>query len=112
MRDLDSPAIASRLKAPNWQSRIVLLLIVPTASVYATVLLVDAPSTRLIMEGAAFSIVLAALVLGARAATTGAALLGALLAFCYALTPSYPHSPLWSLVAMLVLTLGASRVSR
>ena len=41
-----------------------------------------------------------------------AASLGALLALCYALTPGYPHSPLWGLAATLVLTLGASRIGR
>ncbi len=98
--------------ALNWQSRAVLLITAPAAAVYAALQVVHGASLRLTVTGALFSVLFAALVYAARAATPGAALLGALLAFCYALTPSYPHSPLWALVAMLVLTLGASRVGR
>ncbi len=97
--------------ALNWQSQAVLLIVVPAAAVYAALEVVYSTS-RLTLTGALFSVLFAAIVLAARAATPGAALLGALLAFCYALIPSYPHSPLWPLVATLVLTLGASRIGR
>lgn len=59
-----------------------------------------------------FSVVFAAAVLAARAATVQAALLGALIAFCCALMPGGFHSALWPLAGMLVLTLGASRIGR
>ncbi len=97
---------------PAWQSRAVLLLVCPAAAVYASLQGVQTASPHLIEGGALFSLLFAALVLLARAATRPAALLGALLAFCFALTPAYPHSPLWLLLAMLVLTLGASRIGR
>lgn len=95
-----------------WQSRTVLLLVLPLAAVYAALLFVDVPSVPLLVTGAGWSLGLAVAVLAARAATIPAALLGALLAFCYALTPTYPYSPLWLLFCTLVLTLGASRVGK
>ncbi len=96
----------------HWQSKLVLLLVVPFAAMEAIVQLVDVPSLRLAATGALVSLLFAALVLAARAATPAAAALGALLAFCFALIPAYPHSSLWPLAAMLVLTLGASRIGR
>ena len=98
--------------SPAWQSRVVLLLVCPVAAVYASLQVVQTASPHLIEGGAVCSLLFAALVLLARAATPPAAVLGALLAFCFALTPAYPHSPLWMLAAMLLLTLGASRVGR
>ena len=95
-----------------WQSRAILLLVCPAAAVYAALQVVDSASTRLLAVGGACSLLFAAVVFAARAATPSAACLGALLACCFALTPSYPHSALWPLVAMLVLTLGASRIGR
>jgi uncharacterized protein (TIGR00297 family) len=95
-----------------WQSRAVLLLVVPAAGVYAALLFVDVPSLHLLATAAAWSVALAVAVVLARAATVPAALLGALLAFCYGLTPGSPHSPLWLLFCTLVLTLGASRVGK
>ncbi len=97
---------------PCWQSRAVLLAIVPAAAVYAAIQLIDVSSPRLAIASGTISALFAAIVYAARAATPAAALLGALLAFCYGLTPSYPHSALWPLAAMLVLTLGASRIGR
>ncbi|RRA49433.1 DUF92 domain-containing protein [Acidipila sp. EB88] len=102
----------TRLAASDWQSRTVLLLVVPAAAVYAAIQVLDVPSNRLLAASALLSLLFAALVYAVRAAGMAAALTGALLAFCYALTPAYPHSPLWPLAAMLVLTLGASRIGR
>ncbi len=95
-----------------WQSRAVLLLVCPAAAVYAVVEATGPASTRTVATGAGISILFAAIVWSLRAATPAAACLGALLAFCYALTPSYGHSALWPLLGTLVLTLGASRVHR
>ena len=95
-----------------WQSRAILLLLCPAAAVYAAIQVLDVASTRLLAVSLACSLVFAALVFAARAATLAAACLGALLTFCLALTPSYPHSALWPLLATLVLTLGASRIGR
>lgn len=106
------PPAASPVLPPTWQSRAILVLVVPACAVYAPLLIVDVPSLPILYAGVAFSAGLAALVHLARAATLPAALLGGLLALCYALTPAFPHSPLWLLSAMLLLTLGASRVGR
>ena len=97
---------------PSWQSRAVLLLVCSAAAVYAFLEAVQTAPLHLIEGGALCSLLFAGLVLLARAATPLGALLGALLAFCFALTPAYPHSPLWLLAAMLLLTLGASRIGR
>jgi uncharacterized protein (TIGR00297 family) len=96
----------------HWQSRAVLVLMLPTAAVYALLLVIDVPSLHLLYAGAGVSLGLAALVLAAKSATVPAAATGALLALCYALTPTFPHSPLWLLLAMLGMTLGASKVGK
>ena len=106
------PTQSSILAGPRWQSRAVLLLTMPLAAVYATIQFLDVASIRLLLTSGILSLLLALAVYGARAAGPAAALTGALLAFCYGLTPSYPHPPLWLLLATLVLTLGASRVGR
>ncbi len=79
---------------------------------YATVQLLNAPGLATVEAGGLFSVVFAAAVLAARAATVQAALLGALIAFCCALMPGGFHSALWPLAGMLVLTLGASRIGK
>ena len=91
-----------------------LLLVLPFAGGYAGIQLINAGAGSLpIAAGAAaFAIALGAVVLLARAATVGAASTGVLLAFCYGITPSYPHSLLWPLGAALALTLGCSRIGR
>ena len=95
-----------------WQSRTVLLLVLAPAGVYAALQLVDAPSYSSVLFALGISLLFTVLVLALRAATVGAAALGALLAFCLALTLSYPHSALWMLGVTLLLTLGASRIGR
>ncbi len=107
---MDEPEHAGNTLA--WQSQAVLLLVCPAAAVYAFLQVTATTSPRLLAAGAGFSILFAVIVLAARAATVGAALLGALLAFCFSLHPGAWHSPLWALAAMLVLTLGASRIGR
>ncbi len=103
------PAVSSPLR---WQSRAVLLLTCPAAAVYGLIQFLDIPSPRVFIAALVASVLLAALVLAARAATPGAALVGLLLAFCYGVTPNDPHTPLWLLTLSLVLTLGASRLGR
>ncbi len=95
----------------RWQSRLILLLVVPAAGVFASV---QTPGTPLgnAAGAAAFSVAMGLAVLFARAGSGGAVLLGMLLAYCYGVTPSFPHSGLWPLAAALVLTLGCSRVGR
>jgi uncharacterized membrane protein len=95
-----------------WQPRAVLLLVLPFAALYAFLQTVDVPSLHLLAFAAGVSATLAALTYFLRAATPAAACLGGLLAYCYVLTPSYPHSAFWLLLGTLVLTLGASRGNR
>ena len=95
-----------------WQPKAVLLFVLPFAALYALLQTVDVPSLPLLAFAAGVSLALAALTFFLRAARIGAACVGGLLAYCYALTPAYPHSAFWLLLAALVLTLGATRVSR
>lgn len=108
----DLQALAGRPMPRRWHSRAILLIVLPAAGVYAAIQVLDLPFFRLAESSALFAVALAALVFTARAATPGAALLGALLAFCYGITPSFPHSSLWPLAATLALTLGASRLAK
>ena len=96
----------------GWQPRAVLLLVLPFAALYALLQTVDVPSLHLPAFAAGLSVALAMVTYFLRAATPAAACLGGLLAYCYALTPAYPHSAFWLLMATLVLTLGATRLSR
>jgi hypothetical protein len=95
-----------------WQPRAVLLIVLPFTALYAFLQTVDVPSLHLAIFAASLSAALAAATYFLRAATPAAACLGGLLAYCYALTPAYPHSAFWLLLGTLVLTLGATRVSR
>ena len=104
---VDDLAMSSSL-----QSRMITLLTAVCAVGVVVAQLRQPTDLRLILEGAAFSLVLALLVLLARAATSGAAALGSFIAFSYALTSGGAHSTLWLLTATLALTLGASRVGR
>ncbi len=94
------------------QSRIITLLTAACAAGVVAEALWQHTDLRLVLEGAGFSFVLALLVLLARAATGGAAALGSLIAFSYALTPGGVHSTLWLLTVALAFTLGASRLGR
>ena len=108
----DHSSAARRPTAFHWQSKAVLLLVAPAAAVYAAIQTMDPASLHLVETAAACSLLFAAPVLLARAGTLAATLLGALLAFCYGLIPAWPHSALWLLAAMLLMTLSASRIGR
>ncbi len=95
----------------HWQSQAVLLLTATPAAVYAALRIADSP-LAVTAEVALFAVLLGALVLRMRAATTGAAFAGVTFALAYGLTPTYGHSPLWILSLMLVLTLGATRIGK
>jgi uncharacterized protein (TIGR00297 family) len=115
-RHVEERAAPARL---HWQSRAVLLLVTPAAGIWLTLLL-----PRLVLPGAGAGDRLAAeaglaagaalglLVLLARAATGAGALTGGLLMGCFCLTTPGWRSSAWPLIAMLVLTLGATRVGR
>jgi uncharacterized protein (TIGR00297 family) len=98
----------------HWQSQAVLLLLVPITAVWVTLqagqlwYAHDAP----LWQGAAISVVLAALVLITRAATPGAALTGGIFTAALWLQTPGLHTALWPLLALLVLTFGATRFGR
>ena len=117
-------------RALHWQSQLVLLLVLPGAAVWATVLVRQLYAAGPLMPNAAggstgaghglasagagllAGAALALLVWRVRAATAAGAFTGGLLMACFCLTtPGWPSSA-WPLLAMLVLTLSATRVSR
>jgi uncharacterized protein (TIGR00297 family) len=113
--DSGDPSLSAAVRPTDrssWQPRAVLLLVLPVAALYALLQTVDVPSVSLLVFAAGVSVALAALTFALRAARLAAACLGGLLAYCYALTPARPHSAFWLLLATLVLTLGATRLSR
>jgi uncharacterized protein (TIGR00297 family) len=105
----------SRNQKLHWQSKMVLLLVLPAAGVWLFVLLLrpalsSGPATT--AAGLAAGATLALLVWRARAATGAGALTGGLLMACFCLTTPGWHSSAWALLTMLVLTLSATRVGR
>ncbi|MGB9031045.1 MAG: DUF92 domain-containing protein [Acidobacteriaceae bacterium] len=100
--------------ALRWQSQAVLLAIVPLAAIWVTLEGGTEWSARpsVILMAAVISVVLAALVFVTHAATLGAAITGAIFtAAFYQQTPGF-HTALWPLLALLVLTFGATRFGR
>jgi uncharacterized protein (TIGR00297 family) len=97
-----------------WQSRAVLLAVVPACAVWLLLeLLRRWPVDRApVLWGVGISVIFALAVRGARAATAAGACTGGLLACCLYLFVPGLRTALWPLFAMLVLTLGASRVGR
>jgi uncharacterized protein (TIGR00297 family) len=100
--------------ALRWQSQAVLLAIVPVAAIWVTLEGGQAWYARslVLWSAAAISVVLAALVFLTRAATLGAAIPAAIFtAAHYLQTPGF-HTALWPLLALLLLTFGATRFGR
>lgn len=104
----------SRSRTISWQSRTVLLLILPVLAAYLVLNLGQKLEQRpavawtAIIIAAAFGLVVFRL----RAATAGGAATGALVAATlYLWTPGW-HTALWPLGALLVLTLFATRFGR
>jgi uncharacterized protein (TIGR00297 family) len=105
-------ALADKL---HWQSRMVLLLVLPAAGVWLVILVLRlTPSSGSTATGAGLGAgaALALLVFRARAATMAGALTGGLLMGCFCLTTPGWRSSAWALVTMLTLTLAATRVGR
>jgi uncharacterized protein (TIGR00297 family) len=98
----------------HWQSQAVLLLLVPITAVWVTLQAGQLwfAHDRALWQGAAISVVLAALVLVTRAATPGAALTGGIFTAALWLQTPGLHTALWPLLALLVLTFGATRFGR
>ena len=107
-------AAGSNSASTGWQSRAVLLAVVPACAVWALTqaLLVWPGNHAEVLWAIGLSTGFAAAVRLARAATTAGAAAGGLLACCLYLFVPGERTALWPLLAMLVLTLGASRVGR
>ena len=98
----------------RWQSQAVLLAFVPVAAIWVTLAAGQAWNARdpVLWGALGISLVLAALVYLTHAATLGAAIAGGIFtAALYLLTPGL-HTALWPLLALLVLTFGATRFGR
>ncbi len=105
-------ALADKL---HWQSRMVLLLVVPAAGVWLAILILRltlGSGSAAAVAGLGAGAALALLVWRARAATMAGALTGGLLMGCFCLTTPGWRSSAWALVTMLALTLAATRVGR
>jgi uncharacterized protein (TIGR00297 family) len=96
----------------HWQSKLILLLVLPSAAVWITALLLRITPWTAALPMLLPGVALALLVWIARAATPGGAVTGGILMACFCLTTPGWHTSAWPLIAMLVLTLGATRVGR
>lgn len=98
----------------HWQSQLLLLIVVPVCCLWifieaANALRVHAP---VVLWAVGISVGFGSLVWLLRAATGPAAVTGAVITAClYFRTPGW-HTALWPLLAMLVLTLAATRIGR
>ena len=88
------------------------MLVAPGAAVLAMVVLLESRQPLALWPAFLIGLALGLVVWKARAATPGAAMLGGLLTLCLGLATPGWHSSLWPLLAMLVLTLGATRLGR
>lgn len=98
----------------HWQSQAVLLATVPAVAIWVTLALGQAWNLHdpVLWQAAVISIVFAALVHVARAATLGGALTGGIFtAALYLQTPGL-HTALWPLCTLLVLTFVATHFGR
>jgi uncharacterized protein (TIGR00297 family) len=94
-----------------WQSQLLLLIVVPVSCMWIFFQTVDAWERRnpILLEVVGICIAFGLLVWLTRAGTTPAVFTGSLLTGClYLRTPGW-HTALWPLIAMLVLTLAATR---
>jgi uncharacterized protein (TIGR00297 family) len=114
MTEQNSQHLRSGPSALRWQSQAVLLAFVPVAAIWVTLEGGQQWYARpsVLWPAVIISVVLAALVHLTRAATLGAAITGAIFAAAlYLQTPGF-HTALWPLLALLVLTFGATRFGR
>ncbi|HVT96287.1 MAG TPA: DUF92 domain-containing protein [Acidobacteriaceae bacterium] len=114
MSDAKGPDSRPHQAPLRWQSQAVLLALIPFTAVWLTL---EAGQLwyahdRSLWIGAGLCLLLAGVVFAARAATSGAALTGALIAGALWLqTPGW-HTALWPLLALLTLTFSATRFGR
>jgi uncharacterized protein (TIGR00297 family) len=98
----------------RWQSQAVLLAFVPVIAVWVTLESGQAWNARdpVLWQAFGISATLAILVFLTRAATLGAALTGGIIAAALYLQTPGLRTALWPLLALLVLTFGATRFGR
>ncbi len=97
-----------------WQSQLLLLIVVPVSCMWIFFQTVDAWERRspMLLQTVGICIAFGLIVWLTRAATTPAVFTGTLMTAClYLRTPGW-RTALWPLVAMLVLTLAATRFGR
>lgn len=107
-------ARTSQLRSLHWQSKLIMLLVLPVAGAFATVESMQRwlffPSS--VLTGWAIATLFALIVWLLRAATPAAALAGGLFAVVlYLWTPGW-HTILWPLLVLFLLTLAATRFGR
>jgi uncharacterized protein (TIGR00297 family) len=105
---------AKRQDALHWQSQAVLLALVPPTAIWVTLVAGEAwnPGDPALGQAVGISVGLAALVYFTRAATLGAAITGGIFAAALYLQTPGLHTALWPLLALLLLTFGATRYGR
>ena len=98
----------------HWQSKLLLLIVVPASCLWIFLQAVDAWASHdpVVMQAAGISIAFGLFVWAVRAATGPAAATGAIITAClYLRTPGW-HTTLFPLAATLTLTLLATRIGR
>lgn len=98
----------------RWQSQAVLLVFVPATATWLMLTAAQAwaDAGAIVFQAVCISLAFAALVFALRAATAGAAITGGLFtATLYLATPGW-HTALWPLLALFLLTWGATRYGR
>lgn len=103
-----------RARALHWQSQAVLLALVPATAIWVTLAAGDAWNSGdpVLWQAAGISAALVFLVYLSRAATLGAAMTGGIFAAALYLQTPGLHTALWPLLALLLLTFGATRYGR
>lgn len=98
----------------RWQSQAVLLLLVPPLAIWVTLAAGEAWQARnpVVWQAAAISVSFAALTWFLRAATPGGAATGGLVTAALWMTTPGLHTALWPLLALVLLTFGATRCGR
>jgi uncharacterized protein (TIGR00297 family) len=104
----------ARQSSLRWQSQAVLLAFVPVIAVWVTLEAGQAWNARdpVLWQAFGISATLAVLVFLTRAATLGAAFTGGIIAAALYLQTPGLRTALWPLLALLVLTFGATRFGR
>ncbi len=98
----------------HWQSRLILLLVIPVAGIWLVLALIRGYFMHAagVLPALLLSSLLALTVFALRAATPAAALTGGLITACLALATPGLHTLVWPLLALFLLTFAATRFGR